>query len=385
MLSEANTAFPFNNSGRLCNAERQAPDLPNNEGAMSITRSRPRRRPSAHSKRIACRSKANAMNLPRRQFLRLAASAMALSTLSCFARAQAYPTRPVRIIVGYAPGGVNDILARLMGQALSERLGQPFVIENRPGAGTNIATEAAVKATGDGYSLLLVSPANAINATLYDKLNFNFIRDIAPIGSVVRNPLVMVANPTVPARTVPELVAYAKANPGRISMASAGLGSGPHVSGELFKMMAGVDLVHVPYRGDGPALTDLLGGQVQVYFAGVAPTLEHIRAGRLRPLGVTTARRSEILPDIATIGEFVPGYEASTLFGFGAPRSTPIEILERLNNAINAALTDPKVKARLTEIAGVVLGGSPADYGKLIADETEKWGKVVKFANIKPE
>jgi len=274
---------------------------------------------------------------------------------------------------------------RLVGQALSERLGQQFVIENRPGAGTNIATEVAVKAPSDGYTLLLVSPANAINATLYDKLNFNFIRDIAPVASLVRVPLVMVVNPSLPARTIPEFVAYAKANPGRISMASAGVGGGPHVSGELFKMMAGVDMLHVPYRGDAPALTDLLGGKLASLLRWVAPTLEHIRTGKLRPLGVTTANRSETLPDIPTVGDFVRGYEASILFGVGAPKNTPVQIVEKLNKEINAALTDPKVKARLTDIAGMLLGGSPADFGKLIADETEKWAKVIKFAGIKPE
>jgi tripartite-type tricarboxylate transporter receptor subunit TctC len=325
------------------------------------------------------------MKLPRRNFLHLAAGAAALPAVSRLARAQAYPSRPVRIIVGFAPGGGNDILARVIGQWLSERFGQQFIIENRPGAATNIATEIAVRAPGDGYTLLLVSPANAINATLYEKLNFNFIRDIAPVASLVRLPLVMVVNPSLPTKTGPEFVAYAKANPGRISMASAGVGSGPHVSGELFKMMAGVDMLHVPYRGDAPALTDLLGGQVQVYFSGVAATLEHIRTGKLRPLAVTTASRSEALPDVPSVADFVPGYEASVLFGVGAPRNTPTEIVERLNKEINAGLADPKVKARLTESGGTVLPGSPADYGKLIAAETEKWGKVIRAANIKPE
>jgi len=272
----------------------------------------------------------------------------------------------------------------VIGQWLSERFGQQFIIENRPGAATNIATEIAVRAPGDGYTLLLVSPANAINATLYEKLNFNFIRDIAPVASLVRLPLVMVVNPSLPTKTGPEFVAYAKANPGRISMASAGVGSGPHVSGELFKMMAGVDMLHVPYRGDAPALTDLLGGQVQVYFSGVAATLEHIRTGKLRPLAVTTASRSEALPDVPSVADFVPGYEASVLFGVGAPRNTPTEIVERLNKEINAGLADPTVKARLAESGGTVLPGSPADYGKLIASETEKWGKVIRAANIKP-
>ena len=325
------------------------------------------------------------MKLPRRNFLHLAAGAAALPAASRIAWAQAYPSRPVRIIVGFAPGGGNDILARVIGQWLSERLGQQFIIENRPGAATNIATEIAVRAPGDGYTLLLVGGGNAINATLYDKLNFNFIRDIAPVASLVRLPLVMVVNPSLPTKTGPEFVAYAKANPGRISMASAGVGSAPHVSGELFKMMAGVDMLHVPYRGDAPALTDLLGGQVQVYFSGVAATLEHIRTGKLRPLAVTTASRSEALPDVTTVGEFVPGYEASVLLGVGAPRNTPTEIVERLNKEINAGLADPKVKARLADLGGTALAGSPADFGKLIADDTEKWGKVIRAANIKPE
>jgi len=325
------------------------------------------------------------MKLPRRQFLHLAAGAAALPAVSRIARAQTYPTRPVRMIVGFAPGGGNDILARVIGQWLSERFGQQFIIENRPGAATNVATEIAVRAPGDGYTLLLVGPANAINATLYEKLNFNFIRDITPVGSLVRLPLVMVVNPSLPTKTGPEFVAYAKANPGRISMASAGVGSGPHVSGELFKMMAGVDMLHVPYRGDAPALTDLLGGQVQVYFSGVAATLEHIRTGKLRPLAVTTASRSEALPDVQSVADFVPGYEASVLFGVGAPRNTPTEIVERLNKEINAGLADPKVKARLAESGGTVLPGSPGDYGKLIASETEKWGEVIRAANIKPE
>jgi tripartite-type tricarboxylate transporter receptor subunit TctC len=325
------------------------------------------------------------VKLPRRQFLHLAAGVAALQGASRFAWAQAYPTKPVRLIVGYAAGGGNDVLARIMGQWLSERLDQQFVIENRPGAGTNIATEMLVKAPADGYTLMLVGPAHAINATLYEKLNFNVIRDVAPIGSFVRMPLVMVVNPSLPTKTVPEFVAYAKANPGRISMASAGVGSGPHVSGELFRMMTGVEMLHVPYRGDAPALTDLLGGQVQVYFSGVPATLEHIKIGKLRPLGVTTANRSDALPDVPAVGDFVPGYEASVSFGVGAPKSTPAQIVEKLNKEINAALLDPKVRARLTEIAGMALGGSPADFGKLIADETDKWGKVIKFAGIKSE
>jgi tripartite-type tricarboxylate transporter receptor subunit TctC len=291
----------------------------------------------------------------------------------------------VRIVVGLAPAGTNDITARLMGQWLSERLGQQFVIENRPGAGTNIATEMVVRAPADGYTLLLVGAYNAINATLYEKLNFNFIRDIAPVASIGRVPLIMVVNPSVPAKTVPEFIVFAKANPGKISMASAGNGSTPHVAGELFKMMAGIDMVHVPYRGNGPAITDLLGGQVQVLFAGTLEAIEHIRAGRLRPLAVTDTTRLEALPDIPTVGEFVAGYEASAWLGLGAPKNTPTEFIEKLNNAINAGLADPKIKARLAEMGGILLAGSPADFGKFIAEETDKWGQVIRTANIKPD
>ncbi len=308
-----------------------------------------------------------------------------LPALSRFTWAQTYPSRPVRIIVGFAAGGPNDILARLMGQWLSERLGQPFVIENRPGAGSNIATEAVVRAPPDGYTLLLVGSPNAINATLYDKLNFNFIRDIAPVASLIRGTLVMVVHPSVPATTLPEFIAYAKANPGKLSYGSGGVGGITHITPELFKMMAGVNMVHVPYRGVAPALTDLLGGQVQVLFANPAQSIQYIRAGKLRALAITTATRLEALPDIPTIGEFVPGYEASSVFGLGAPKNTPTEIIDKLNKEINAALADPKFKARLADLDGTVLGGSPADFGKLIAEETEKWGKVVKFANIKPD
>jgi tripartite-type tricarboxylate transporter receptor subunit TctC len=324
------------------------------------------------------------MNLLRRKFLKLAAGAATLPAVSRFARAQAYPSRPVRIIVGYAPGGAGDITARLTGQWLSERLGQQFIVENRPGAGTNIATEAVVRAPADGYSLLLASGANAINATLFEKLNFDFMRDIAPIAAVVRVPLVMVVNPSFPAKTLPEFIAYAKANPRKISMASAGTGSTPHVAGELFKMMAGVDMVHVPYRGGAPAITDLLGGQVQVFFGTTTVMIGHIRASRLRGLAVTTATRSEALPDIPTMGEFVPAYEASDWFGLVASKATSAEIVDKLNKEINAGLADPKIRARLAE-QGIVLPGSPADFGKLIAEETEKWGKVVNFAGMKPD
>jgi tripartite-type tricarboxylate transporter receptor subunit TctC len=325
------------------------------------------------------------MKLPRRNFLHLAAGAAALSTVSRVTWAQAYPTRPVRIVVGFAPGSASDIITRLMGQSLSERLGQPFVIENRPGGATNIATEAVVRAPADGYTLLMVSPAQAINATLYDKLNFNFVRDITAVAGIVRVPSVMVVHPSVPVTTVPEFIAYAKANPGKLSMASGGIGSGTHLAGELFKMMAGVDMVHVPYRGGGPALNDLLGGQVQVMFPATVSSLQYIRAGRLRALAVTSATRSDALPDIPTVGDFLPGYEATGWFGIGTPKGTPVEIIDMLNKEINAALAEPKMKSRLADLGGTVLPGSPADFGKLIADETEKWGKVIRAANIKAD
>ncbi|HYT15054.1 MAG TPA: tripartite tricarboxylate transporter substrate binding protein, partial [Burkholderiales bacterium] len=290
-----------------------------------------------------------------------------------------------RVIVPYPPGGPNDILARLMGQWLSERLGQPFVIDNRPGAGSNIGTEAVVKASPDGYTLLVVGTNSAINATLYENLNFNFIRDIAPIATIIRQPQVMLVNPSFPAKTVPEFIAYAKANPGKINMASAGNGTGPHVAGELFKMITGVDMIHVPYRGGGPALTDLLAGRVQVMFLGPVGSIEYVRAGKLRALAVTTATRSDALPEIPTVGEFVPGYESSSWFGVGAPKNTPAEIVERLNKEINAALADPKMKARFADMGATVFASSPADFGGLMAEETEKWAKVVKFAGIKPD
>jgi tripartite-type tricarboxylate transporter receptor subunit TctC len=324
------------------------------------------------------------MKLARRRFLHLAAGAAALPT-SSLAWAQTYPSRPVRIIVGFAPGTGADILARLIGQWLSERLGQRFIIENRPGAGTNLATEAVVRSAPDGYTLLAVSPANAINATLYEKLNFNFIQDIAPVASIMRTPNVMLVNPAVPAKSVPEFIAYAKANPGKISFASAGNGSGSHMSGELFKMMAGIEMVHVPYRGGGPALNDLLGGQVQLMFPGTTASLAYIRAGRLRALAVTTATRSEVLPDLPTVGNFVPDYESSLIDGIGIPKNAPPEIIDRLNKAINEGLADPKLKAQLAELGGTVLPGTPADFGKLMVEETRKWAKVVRTANVRPE
>jgi tripartite-type tricarboxylate transporter receptor subunit TctC len=325
------------------------------------------------------------MKLPRRKFLHLAAGAAALPAVSRVAMAQAYPTRPVRIIVGFAPAGAGDIVARLMGQWLSERLGQPIIVENRPGANGNIAAEAGVRAPADGYTLLMVSSANAANAAFYDKLSFNFLRDIAPVASIIRAPYVMAVNPTVPAKTVPEFILYANTNSGKISMASVGIGSGTHLAGELFKMMAGVNMVHVPYRGAGSALTDLLAGQVQVIFLSTVSSIEYIRAGRLRALAVTTATRSDALPDVSTVDEFVPGYEASAWFGVGAPKSTPAEIVEKLNKEINAALADHNIKARLADVGSTALSASPADFGKLIADETEKWGKVIRAANIKAE
>jgi tripartite-type tricarboxylate transporter receptor subunit TctC len=329
--------------------------------------------------------KKGAMKLPRRSFLHLAAGAAALPAVSRIAWAQNYPTRAVHVIVPFAPAGGSDITARLIGQWLSERLGQPFVIENRPAGGGNIGTEAVVRASPDGYTLLMAGAYNAINATLYDKLNFNFIRDIAPVATISRNTYVMVVHPSMPAKTVPEFIAYAKAHPRKVNMASAGIGSPPHVSGELFKMMTGADMVHVPYRSGGPALTDLLGGQVQVYFATTVASIGYIRAGRLRALAVTTTRRSEALPDIPTVAEFVPGYEASSWYGVGAPKATPAEIVDKLNKEVNAALADPKLKARLADVGGTPLVGSPADFGKFIADETEKWGKVVKFVGIKAD
>jgi tripartite-type tricarboxylate transporter receptor subunit TctC len=327
----------------------------------------------------------NAMKLRRRQFLHFAAGIAALPALSRVAWAQAYPTRPVHIIVGFPPGGGTDITARLIGQWLSERLGQPFIIENRPGATGNIATEAVVRAPPDGYTLLMVLATNAINATLYDKLNFNFIRDIAPVASINRVPQVIDVNPSIPVRTVPELIAFAKANPGKLNMGSGGIGSPQHVAGELFKMMTGINMVHVPYRGGAPAIADLLGGQVEVIFDVLSESIEYIRAGRLRPLAVTTAVRAEALPDLPTVGDFLPGYETSAWFGIGAPKSTPAETVERLHREINAGLADPKLKARFADLGATVFAGSSTDFGKFMSEETEKWAKVVKFANIQPE
>jgi tripartite-type tricarboxylate transporter receptor subunit TctC len=326
------------------------------------------------------------MKLPRRLFLKLAAGAVALPAVPRSARAQAYPQRPVRLIVPFASGGASDILARLIGQWLSERLGQPFVVEMRPGAAGNVGTEAVATSLPDGYTLLMVNAApSAINATLYEKLSFNFLRDMVPVGGVLRTPLVLQVYPGFAPKTVPELIAFAKANPGKINMASAGNGSPPHVAGELFKMMAGIDIVHVPYRGGGPALVDLLGGQVQMMFGIIASSMEYIRAGKLRPLAVSTAMRVDTLPDVPTVGDFLPGYEGSDWYGLCAPKGTPAEIIDRLNAQINAGLADPRLKARLADLGGTPLPGSPAAFGKLIADETEKWGKVVRAAHMKPE
>jgi tripartite-type tricarboxylate transporter receptor subunit TctC len=325
------------------------------------------------------------MKLPRRRFLHLAAGATALPAVSRLAWAQAYPARPVRIIVGFAPGGGTDITARLLGQWLSGRLGQPFVIENRPGAGTNIGTEAVAKAPADGYTLLLVSVANTVNATLYEWLNFDFIRDIAPVAGIIRGPLVMELHPSVPANTVPEFIAYAKANPGIINIASAGNGTPGHMASELFQLSTGLDLVDVPYRGGARALIDLLSGHVQIMFDNLPTSLEYIRAGKVRPLAVTTAIRSDALPDLPTVSEFVPGYEVSSWFGIGAPRNTSKEIIDKLNTEINVGLADPTLKVQLMDLGSTPLAGSPIDFGKLIVEETDKWGKVIRAANIKPE
>jgi tripartite-type tricarboxylate transporter receptor subunit TctC len=325
------------------------------------------------------------MKLSRRNFLHLAAGAAALPAVSRIARAQAYPSRPVRIIVGFAPGQAIDIVTRIIGQWLSERLGQQFIIENRPGAGGNIATEAVVRAPPDGYTLLAIGSNNMINATLYEKLNYNFIRDIAPVASIYRVSQVMEVNPSFPAKTVPEFIAHAKAHPGEISFASAGNGSVAHVTGELFKMMTGVNMLHVPYRGAPPALTDLIAGQVHVMFDNMPSSIEHIRAGRLRPLAVTATTRLEALPDVPPLADFVPGFETSAWAGIGAPKDTPAEIIDKLNREINGGLVDPKIKARIADLGGMVLALSPTEYGKRIAEETEKWAKVIKFSGAKPD
>jgi len=325
------------------------------------------------------------MKLPRRTFLHQAAGAAALPAVASIARAQSYPSRPVRIVVGFAPGGPNDINARLIGQWLSERLGQQFVVDNRPGASGNIAMESVVKSPPDGYTLVMVATSSAANATLYDNLPFNFLRDIAPVGGISSTYYALLVHPSVPAQTGAALLAFAKANPDKLNMASPGSGTGAHMACELFKMMTGISMVHVPYRGSGPMLTGLLGGQVQLAFDTIFSSIEHIRSGRLHALGVSTMVRSEVLPDIPTIAEFLPGYQASTWFGVGAPKNTSLAIIEKLNREINAGLADPKMKARIADLGGTVLAGSPADFGKLIADDTEKWGKVIRAAKIKPE
>jgi tripartite-type tricarboxylate transporter receptor subunit TctC len=323
------------------------------------------------------------MELNRRQFLQLGASVAALPAASRLARAQDYPSRPVRWIVPFSPGGGTDVVARLVSQSLSERLGQPFIVENRPGAGANIGTEVVVRAAPDGYTLLLAATVNTINATLYDKLDFDFMRDIAPVAAIIRIPNVMVVHPSVPATSIPEFIAYARAHPGKINFASAGTGTSQHVAGELFKIMAGIDMVHIPYRGTGPALTDLLAGRVQVLFLGAVSSMKYVESGKLRALALTSAARSPALPNLPTMAEFLPGFEASLFYGMGAPRNTPAEIIERLNKEINAGLADPAMKARLAELDGMVLGGTPADFARLIADETDKWRKVIKAANIR--
>jgi tripartite-type tricarboxylate transporter receptor subunit TctC len=323
-------------------------------------------------------------HLRRRQVLHLAVGAAALPTVSRFAAAQAWPSRPVTLVVGFAPGGAADIVARLIGQWLAERLGQPFIIENRLGASSNIATEAVVRAVPDGHTVLVVTSSNAVNAAMYDKLSFNFARDIVPVAGVVRAPNFMVLSPTVPAQTVPDFIAYAKANPGKVNFASGGVGTSVHMYGELFRIMAGIDMIHVPYRGEAAGLADLLGGQMQVMFPTATGSIEYIRAGRLRVLAVTTSGRSDDLPHVPTVGEFLPGYEASGWTGLGAPRNTPVDIIEKLNMAFNAALADPKIRTRLADLSSVPIPLSSADFSKLIAEETDKWGKVVRTANIKP-
>jgi tripartite-type tricarboxylate transporter receptor subunit TctC len=336
-------------------------------------------------RRVAGISERDVMKLPRRQFLQLAAGAAALPAVSRVAWAQAYPSRPVRLVVGYAPGGAGDISMRLLGQWLSERFGQQFIVENRTGAGTNIATESVVRAAADGYTLLMSSAANAINATLYDRLNFNFIRDTTPISGILRVPHVIVVHPSFSAKTLPEFIAYAKANPGKLTWASPGVGTAGHVCGELFKMMAGLNMVHVPYRGGGAAMADLLSGQLQVYIGAMTSSLEYVKASRLRALAVSTATRSEALPEVARVSDFVPGFETSDWGGVSAPKSTPSDLVDKLNKEINTALADPNFKARLADLGAAPFPGSPAQFGTFIAEETEKWAKVVKFAGIKAE
>jgi tripartite-type tricarboxylate transporter receptor subunit TctC len=325
------------------------------------------------------------MDVPRRKFLHVAAGAAAFPAISSMTWAQTYPSRSVRLIVPFPPGGPNDVFARLIGQWLSERLGQPFIIDHRPGAGGNIGTEVVVKAAPDGYTLLLINSNHTVNATLYDKLNYNFIRDIVPIVAIIRLPLVLVLNPLLPAKTLLEFIAHAKANPGKLNYASVGNGSTPHVAGELFKMMTGIDIVHVPYRGAVQALTDLISGQVQAMFIVPGVVTEHIKAGKLCGVAVTAATRSDVLPDLPTVGSIVAGYDATTWFGIGAPKNMPSEIVDKLNKEINVALANPKIKAQLADLGGISLTLSPAEFGKLIADDTEKWGKVIRAANIKPE
>jgi tripartite-type tricarboxylate transporter receptor subunit TctC len=325
------------------------------------------------------------MKLVRREFLHLAGGAAALPIMSRVASALDYPSQPVRLIIPYAAGGTTDTVARHVGPWLSERLGQPFVIESRPGAGTNVGTEAVAHASPDGYTLLLFDPSAAINATLYDKLNFNFIRDIAPIVCIFRTPLVIVVNPSVPAKTLPEFIAYAKANSGKINMASAGNGSSSQLTGELFKEMAGINMTHIPYRGGGPAIVNLLGGQVDIFFSPMAIAVAHVQAGKLRALGVTSATRSDALPEIPTVGEFLPGYEANYWIGLGAPKKTPVAVIDRLNKELNVALSEPKMRTRFADVGGTAVGGSPADFAKLVSEETEKWGKVIRAAKIKVE
>jgi tripartite-type tricarboxylate transporter receptor subunit TctC len=367
--------------GRVSNGKRRKTKVETLSMASKSRRTQPR--PVA-AERHGHPLGVGATKLPRRQFLHLAAGAAALPAVSRIAWAQAYPTRPVRIIVGFPAGGASDLIARLMGQWLSDRLGQQFIVENRSGATTNIATEAVVNSPPDGYTLLLCTGTNAINATFFDNLNFNFIRDIVPVASIVDAPIVMEVHPSVPARTVAEFIAYAKANPGKLNMGSSGTGTGPHVAGELFKMMTGVDMIHVPYRGSAPAVADLLGGQVQVMFDVLAASIEQIRSGKLRALAVATTTRLEALPEVPIMGDFLPGYVAGAWQGLGAPKNTPTEIVDRLNKEINAALADAKIKARLADFALTPLPGSPAEFRKLIAEDTERWAKVVKFSGAKP-